>query len=122
MNKFLLALIFSSIIFLCSCSNRMDCDELPNSYQNYEIAMSTIKAAHFKIEETINATSSSWISGGSFYSCDGVTGFFILKTENQEYIYTEVPVEIWKGFKNSDSFGSYYSQYIKHRYYFNLNK
>lgn len=118
MNK--LALLVSFLILFVSCS-RIDCDELPNSYTSYDEAVKEIKAANFKIQEKVNTSKSSWIRGASFYSCDGNTGFFILQTDSQEYIYSDVPVDIWEGFKSADSFGSYYDYNIKHRFFFKLN-
>lgn len=121
MNKELHILFISLSIILCSCSG-IDCEELPESYSNYEVAINTIKATHFKIQETINTTKSSWIRGASYYSCDGSSGFFILKTSHQEYLYSNVPVDKWNNFKSSDSFGSYFNHNIKNKFSFKLNQ
>ena len=121
MEQALKILLISLVIFLVSC-NRINCDQLPKNYSSYEAAIKTIKAAYFKIHENLNTSNSSWVKGASYFSCDGITGYFILKTEMQEYIYSGVPVEIWNGFKNAESCGSYYDYNIKHHYYFNLNQ
>jgi hypothetical protein len=121
MTKILNSLLFSSFLFLVACSGN-DCDQLPKKFSSYDEAVKTIKAAHFKVEESVNTSKSSWLRGAAFYSCDGATGFFILKTDNQDYLYSGVPSEIWEGFKNAESFGSYYDHNIKHKYSFNLNQ
>ncbi|MBK7969579.1 MAG: KTSC domain-containing protein [Bacteroidetes bacterium] len=36
-----------------------------------------------------------------------------MTTNKQDYIYRDMPVEIWEGFKSADSFGSYYNLHIK---------
>jgi len=119
MNKiFLLA---SFVILLGSCSGD-DCDQLPKSYSSYDDAVKTIKATHFKIQETVNTSKSSWVRGASYYSCGGSSGFFILKTDKQEYLYSGVPVDTWNGFKNAESFGSYFDYNIKHNFSFKLNQ
>ncbi len=109
------------ILLLASCSNKNDCSQLPSSYNSYEEAMKTIEASSFKIEESINTSKSSWIKGATFYSCDSIQGFFILKTKRKDYLYSSMPIEIWNGFKNAESFGSYYHKFIKNRYIFELD-
>ena len=121
MNKILQILFITVAIFLGSCSG-IDCDQLPKTYSSYDAAIKTIKAAHFKIQETVNTSKSSWVRGASYYSCDGSLGFFILKTDNQEYLYSNVPIDTWNSFKSADSFGSYYDNNIKHKFSFKLNQ
>lgn len=121
MIKIYIAFFFSLIIIICSCSGT-DCDQLPKSYSSYNDAEKIIKKADFKIEEKVNTSKSSWVRGAQYYSCDGITGFFILKTNNENYLHSGLPVKIWEGFKNSKSFGRYYNEKIKNRYFFNLNK
>ncbi len=119
MNKIIA--LSSFVILLGSCKD-IDCDQLPKSYSNYDDAVKIIKASHFKIQEVVNTSQSSWVRGASYYSCDGNFGFFILKTDKQMYLYADVPVDIWNGFKNAESFGSYYDYNIKHKFSFNLNQ
>lgn len=121
MFKIILAcftLVFS--IYSYNISGKLNCEKLPKSFTSYAIALKTIKASHFKIEQSIKANGSSWILGASFLSCDSKTGFLIIKTERKEYIHSNVPTTIWKEFKKADSFGSYYNHNIKHKYYFKL--
>jgi hypothetical protein len=113
---------FVPLLFLLySCSGH-DCNQLPHRYSSYEEAINIIKKAHFKIEESVNTSKSSWIRGASYYSCDGRSGFFFLKTDKKEYLYSNMPLEIWLEFKKAESFGGYYNQNIKHNYIFQLNK
>lgn len=121
MNKTLKTLFLYSILFLVAFSGT-DGDQLPKKYSCYNEAVKTIKAAHIKVEESVNTSKSSWVRGAAYYSCDGVVGSFILKTSNQHYLYSGVPSEIWQGFKNSESFVSYYNYNIKQKYFFNLKQ
>jgi len=111
---------FILFYFFISCDSIV-CDKLPNSYSNYEEAIGIIENARFKQEEKVNTSKSSWIRGASYYSCDGVSGYFILETDSRKYIYSGLPVEVWQSFKEADSFGSYYNKSIKNRYQFKLN-
>lgn len=104
-----------------SANETLSCTGLSNQYSSYSEAVTSIKSADFKIKESINTSRSSWVRGASFYSCDGETGFFIIKTDKQDYLYSNLPTHIWEGFKNADSFGSYYDRNIKNKYAFILN-
>ena len=121
MNK-IIQLFSLFLFFLFSACRGVNCDQLPKHFSSYQDAEEKIKATHFKLEESVNTSKSSWVRGASFYSCDETVGFFILKTDNQDYLYSGVPMEIWEGFKNADSFGSYYDHNIKDKYSFNFNQ
>ena len=120
MKKIAVITFLSFTIFLTSCGG-VNCGKLPKTYSSYREAIKTIQAAHFNIQETINTSKKSWIQDASYYSCDGKVGFFIFKTHGREYIYSDVPITAWEGFKKARSFGSYYDHRIKHRYHFILN-
>jgi len=98
-----------------------DCDELPSTFSSYEEALVKIFNANFRYSDNITITNSSWIRSASYYSCDGNLGFFIIKTDKQYYIHKDLPISVWKSFKSSTSFGTYYSHYIKSEYQFLIN-
>ena len=93
-----------------------DCDNLPTSFPSYEDALNKIHDANFRFSEEISITSSSWLRGASYFSCDGLLGFFIIRADKQYYIHQDLPIGIWNEFKNSSSYGNYYSQYMKKNY------
>jgi len=97
------------------------CADLPTSFTSYTEAMDRIRSASFRIAEEQNTDESSWVRGAEFYSCDGASGFFILRTDNQDYIHVDVPIAVWQGFKEASSFGSYYTANIRKRYRLGLN-
>ena len=79
------------------------------------------KAALFKVQETANTASSSWITSANYYSCDGKKGYLIYTTNRgYQYIHKGVPIEVWEEFKNAPSKGSYYNQNIKHSFTLHL--
>jgi hypothetical protein len=111
------------ILFLCTLifsigltAYGQDCNNLPTTFASYDQAVSLVKASTFKTKESVDTSKSSWIRGVTFYSCDGVKGFLILKTDSREYIHQNVPIEVWRGLKNADSFGNYYNNYIRGKY------
>jgi len=42
--------------------------------------------------------------------------------KGKEYIGEGVPLNVWEGFKEADSFGKYYHKYIKGRFILELDK
>ena len=126
-NKIVIHFSLSKILplllsfYFISC-NGQPCSQLPKSFKSYSQAISLIQKSSFIVKESANTSSSSWISSAKYYSCDGTTGYFILKTDSgREYIHYGIPVNVWDEFKNADSKGSYYDKNIKGRYRLQLN-
>lgn len=117
------ALITIAIIasIFASC-NAQDCKSIKKSFNSYADAKELINKSKFKIHETANTNKSSWIRNASFYSCDGKVGFLIFKTDKQEYIHQDLPIEIWNSFKQAASFGSFYNSKIKSKYQLKLRQ
>jgi hypothetical protein len=103
------------LISIASCSGN-NCKELPNSFSNYDQAQEIVLSSSFKLTDEADVSGSSWISSAKYYSCDGLSGFLVIKTGNRTYIYQDIPFEVWESFKNADSKGSYYSRNIKGNY------
>lgn len=114
----IVVILLSGLNAFCSAQ---DCKILPSSFPCYEVALKIVKAATFKVKETVDASRSSWIRGATFYSCDSRTGFLIIKTDDGEYIHQALPMEVWRGFKTAPSMGSYYQANIRNRYKLKLN-
>ncbi|MGN6248952.1 MAG: KTSC domain-containing protein [Ginsengibacter sp.] len=119
LKKFLFVLLLSIGIISCHSQN---CDTLPDKFATYDEAINVVESNGFKIHEIANTSKSSWITSAQYYSCDGITGYFIYKTkEGKEYIHKGVPINVWEEFKNASSKGSYYDYNIKHKYRLLLN-
>jgi hypothetical protein len=111
------------ILVLSSCKGGgSDCQKLPLSFNSFDEAERQIKNSHFNLKNELNTKKSSWIRGAKYFSCDKQTGFFILETDKQDYLYQNLPLEVWTGFKNASSFGQYYNANIKNRYQYQLTK
>ena len=93
-TKLFFTFILSQSLFFISCSQKTSCDQLSNHFTTYDKAVVEIKSAHFKIEESVNTSKSSWIKNASYYSCDGQQGFFILETSKKESVRA-APTEVF---------------------------
>jgi len=94
----------------------VDCNHLPTTFSSYSEAARHVENAHFAFKDEVNTSKSSWIRGAKYFSCDAQFGFFMLTTNKQDYLYQDLPIDIWEGFKNASSFGHYYNSTIKSRY------
>ena len=113
------ALILNSVYVIAQSSNK--CESLPESFSSFEQALQQVQNSFFKIHESVDTRKSSWIRGLAYYSCDGLVGFLIMKTDGKSYIHQNVPLEVWSELKNADSFGTYYNKNIKHNYRISIN-
>lgn len=94
---------------------------MQTSFSSYSEAIDVIESTSFRIEENVTTRSSDWMDEANYYSCDGTTGYFIYSTEGREYLYDGVSLNVWQGFKDADSRGSYYVRMIKGRYKMRLD-
>lgn len=106
-------LFFVSFLLL-SC--REDCAKLPTRFSSYSEAIEKIESSNFDFIDKADCSESSWIRKASFYSCDNSNGYFIYLADSKKYIHCKVPVNVWEGFKNAKSKGTFYNQYLKHKY------
>jgi len=113
MKKITLLLLL--LITITSCSSQ-DCKELPSSYNSYKDALTEIKSSDFKLEDSVNTSKSSVIESAQYFSCDGNNGYLIIEIRNTEYIYQNVPISVWRNFKNANSYGRFYNSTIKDNY------
>lgn len=121
MNKKLKSVLVTIIILFLSSCNQKNCNQISTKFSSYESALKIIKNSKFSISEKCYTSKSSWINNIEYFSCDGHTGFLLLKTKSRTYIYSNVPISIWNSFKKAKSFGKYYNQNIKEKYSLILN-
>jgi hypothetical protein len=122
MNKLLLIFSIFNLILLSSCQTKQSCNQLSTDNKSYDEVLTEIKSLDFKIIDNVNTSNSSWIRAASFYSCDGKTGYFILRTDKKEYLHASLPYSVWIEFKNAKSFGKYYNKSIKNTHSIELTK
>ena len=93
-------------LFTMSCSSQ-DCKTLPSSYESYSKAIALVEHTTFNFTDEVDTSNSSWIRKANYYSCDNSLGYLIIETDSENYISQDVPIALWKEFKNATSFGKY---------------
>jgi hypothetical protein len=118
LKRLIIISLLSGAILSCTGQH---CKNLPTTFSSYSQAITLVQSSTFKVQETANTASSSWITSANYYSCDGKTGYLIYTTNRgYQYIHKGVPIEVWEEFKNAPSKGSYYNQNIKHSFTLHL--
>lgn len=110
--------LFLFIIF-SSCIRKPNCINPPTEFRNYNDAVKIVRNTNFKVEQSFK--NKEWISKGEYYSCDGDTGYLILRMTEENYIFDDVPISVWSGLKQAKSKGRFYNEEIKGRYSLDIN-
>lgn len=84
------------------------CDSLKIQKLSTEQAIEQIRGTKFRVQQSFKLTRREGFKGGEFYSCDGNTGFLIIKFNESELLYTDVEKEIWKNLKTSQDPEGYF--------------
>lgn len=111
---------FILLLLLLSCE-RIPCEDIPESFESYDEAHRIIKSASFAFNDSQSTAKSSWIRRASYHSCDGLSGFLVIRTDNGEYFHQNVPISVWNRFKSADSYGRFWHVNVKGRYDLRLN-
>jgi len=112
-------LLLSSAYILIFTATYLYASERPD-FDSYEEAIIWVRANDNFTKDSVDTSKSSWIRAAEYYTDGSGYGFLILNMKGKEYIWEGVPIDIWAGFKNADSFGKYYHQHIKGNYYMEL--
>jgi len=92
------------------------------TFTSYDQAQTWVRTNPNFTKDSVDTSKSSWIRGAEYYTDGSGTGYLILNMKGKEYIWEGVPLNIWEGFKEADSFGKYYHNYIKGRFILELDK
>ncbi|MGZ9736608.1 KTSC domain-containing protein [Flavobacterium sp. GNP002] len=120
--KKILCSVLLLLVFIC-CNNQ-NCTDINNKkFNSYSEAKQYVETFDFQLSEEEDVQRSSWMRKANYYSCDGLEGYFTYETKNgKKFIYRNLPIEVWQGFKYSNSPGRFYNENIKGRFLLILDK
>ncbi len=75
MRNYIFYLLFCISYTACG---QTECNKLQAKFSSYSEAMSRIKNTKFTLTDNVNTSSSYWVRGASYYSCDRNFGYFII--------------------------------------------
>lgn len=97
--------------------SKLPCEEIPVSFSSFSEAERIVRNAKYQFIDKVDNLDSEWITSAEYYSCDGSKGYFIMCTVKSGcYIFDDVEMEIWEGFKGAGDYGKYYHKAIKGKY------
>lgn len=92
---------------------KTDCHKLVLSEQD-SIAIQQINNATFRITEEIRISRYHSPNKASFFSCDGLKGFIIVReNEDKTVFYSDIPKVVWDSLSSSSDPIGYYNMKFK---------
>lgn len=93
-----------------------NCDTLDIASYPLEEARSAIELATFRYQQQFKISRTYGVMSARFYSCDGNSGYLVMKVDKKDLIYMEVPETKWKGLISSADINGFYDTEIKGNY------
>jgi hypothetical protein len=90
-----------------------NCDTLDISTYPFQEAKSVIELATFRYYQQFKISRTYGVMSARFYSCDGNSGYLLMKVDKKDLIYLEVPETKWKGLISSSDINGFYNAEIK---------
>lgn len=90
-----------------------DCQELPDSFDDLQSALTAIKSSRFYYEQKIKTTRKNGLMGANYYSCDFKNGYLIIRFDNVEQLYPQVEMALWKRFQQTRDIDGFYAREIR---------
>lgn len=95
-----------------------NCDTLDISSYPLKEAISVIDLTTFRYQQQFKISRTYGVMSARFYSCDGNSGYLVIKVDKNDFIYLEVPESKWKGLISSADINGYFEREIKGNYKF----
>ena len=109
-------LLCISVLIISFESFAQSCNQLPLQFESFSIANRQITGSTFQFVDNLKISKSSWIRSAQYYSCDNITGYFFLITDHKTYIHKDVPIQLWKNFVSTSSYGNFYNINFKGKF------
>jgi hypothetical protein len=90
-----------------------NCDTLDITSYPLGEAKSIIELATFRYQQQFKISRTYGVMSARFYSCDGKSGYLVIKVDKKDIIYLEVPEAKWKGLISSADINGFYDTEIK---------
>lgn len=95
-----------------------NCDTLDISSFPLKEAISTIELTTFRYQQQFKISRTYGVMNARFYSCDGISGYLVIRVDKKDFIYLEVPETKWRGLISSADINDFYDTEIKENYDF----
>ena len=122
--------VFSLLLLLVCCAKAQvehnylvgpqntDCDSLDLSKANEAEAMDLIRKTKFRFDQHFDIRRNTGLQAGHFFSCDNKTGYLIIKSDGQNHLFVQVPMEIWEMMTSGGDPEGIFQEKIKSKYPF----
>jgi hypothetical protein len=90
------------------------CNNIPKDLGNRTQAIRTLSETEFTFEQSLETLQVFGVKKAIFYSCDGNLGYLMVNTSRRNYLYENVPRELWENFKNANSIDGFFNKNLKY--------
>ncbi len=90
-----------------------DCDSLHLDHLEKDQAVSILRQTRFRYQQEFKLTRNQGLKHGAYYSCDGKKGYLVITFNDQDYLYFNVPLDIWEEFTKSPDPEGYFLNHIR---------
>lgn len=90
-----------------------DCDKLDLSSGPFKDVIARIENSSFRFTQRFKISRSYGIMNARYYSCDGETGFLILRIDKEDVLFLNVPKSVWNSLITSPDINAYYAAEIR---------
>nr|WP_317632105.1 KTSC domain-containing protein [uncultured Flavobacterium sp.] len=114
MKKILFILVLPLAMISCG---KKDCSDLESKYASQPEAVKAITSAKFQLRESQTTANSSSIKRVEYFSCDGAKGYLVVyNLSGDVFLHKDVPLDVWKGLKESEYMRNYYNDNLRDKY------
>ncbi|MFA0964127.1 hypothetical protein AB9P05_20125 [Roseivirga sp. BDSF3-8] len=89
------------------------CNNVPRDLGNRVQAIQTLQDTEFTFEQSLETLQVFGVKKATYYSCDGNLGYLVVNTYRRNYLYENVPRELWENFKNAYSIDGFFTKNLK---------
>jgi len=90
-----------------------NCDSLKVNSYTIDEAITIIERTTFRYQQQFRISRTYGVMSARFFSCDGKSGYLIIKVDKRDYIYIDVPEPKWTSLISSTDINGFYEVEIK---------
>jgi len=112
---FLIAIGFL-VSFQVFAEDKCSCKEFQKSNSDLQEIIVSLERTDLEFEANITTKSVRGVLNAKYYYCANDQGFLLVKLDDKEMLYKNVPLQTWFEFKFASESTSFYKDRIKYNY------
>ena len=89
------------------------CDSLDLKGLEKQQSIKILQETRFRYQQEFRLTRPQGLKRGAYYSCDGRKGYLVVTYDDRNYLYSDVPLQVWEKLITSSDPQEYFLKNIK---------